>query len=105
MRNVELNGIVRNLQMLSVAQKLLLRQKYVAGDTVFRSHEKCRMFLSDFNKTSNFSTDVIDAISINCHGNLSSRSRAVTCGQTDVVNAHAPKNVTYSIEVYSLGST
>ena len=113
MRNVELNAIVRTLQKLSVAQKLILWQVYVAGNTVLRSHEKCRMFLSNFNKISSFSADVIDAVNKKFHGNLSNESRADTCGQTEVVklvgafsdNAHAPKNVTYSIEVCSLGST
>jgi hypothetical protein len=105
-RNVELIATVRNLQMLSVAQKLLLWQVHVAGNTVLRSHEKCRMFLSNFNKISSSLTDVIDAINIKFHGNLSSENRAGTCGQTAFGdNAHAPKNVTYSIEVCSLGST
>jgi len=50
-RNVELNAIVRNFQMLTAAQKLLLWKIYVAGNTALTSHEKCRMFLSILTKS------------------------------------------------------
>jgi hypothetical protein len=112
-RNVELNAIVRNFQMLTAAQKLLLWQIYVAGNTALTSHEKCRMFLSILTKSLVFSTDVIDAINIKFYGHVSSGNRTDTCGQTDVVelvgvfgdNGHAPKNVTFNIEVCSLDLT